>query len=756
MTKILEDNEMSKAKDKDEILEHGKIIETSLREALGDRYLAYALSTIKSRSLPDVRDGLKPVHRRLLYAMKQLRVDPETMPKKSARIVGDVMGKYHPHGDTAIYDAMVRLAQDFSSRYPLVDGQGNFGNVDGDNAAAMRYTEAKLTPVAKLLLEGIDEDAVDFRETYDGDGKEPVVLPSNFPNLLANGATGIAVGMATSIPPHNVAEIAGALRILLKKPSATTADLMASFKGPDFPLGGLMAESPEAIQHAYETGKGSFRIRARWEKEDLGQGMWQLVITEIPYMVQKSKLIERIADLLQTRKIPILDDVRDESTEDIRVVLIPKSRNVDPEILMGLLYKNSDLESRFSMNLNVIDKNNAPKVMNLPEVLQHYINHRLEVLLRRNKHRLAKIDHRLEILAGLLVAYLNIDRVIAIIRFEDEPKQVLMSEFKLSEVQADAILNMRLKALHKLEELVIQTEHDELSKEKAEIEALIADESLQKKALTDEFKNLEKLFSEKTDLGKRRTEIIGAVSEINVPVEALIEKESVTVFCSAKGWIRAVKGHLNDVAIKDVKYKEGDKEKFVIKTETIDKLLMLHSDGRVYTMAVDKLPRGRGYGEPLSLLCEFNGTPQIQNIHSYKKGDVYIVAASDGRGFQVEADNLLASTKNGRQVLNVAQNARARVLAKVTGDHVAVIGNNRKLLIFPLEQLPIMNRGRGVILQKYKDASLSDIKTFKKEEGLSWQLGDRTRTQEDLLGWMGNRAGVGKMPPNGFPKENRF
>lgn len=732
------------------------ILDTSFRSALSERYLAYALSTIKARSLPDVRDGLKPVHRRLLYAMRQLRLDPETMPKKSARVVGDVIGKYHPHGDMSVYEALVRLAQDFSSRYPLVDGQGNFGNVDGDNAAAMRYTEAKLTQVAKLLLEGLDDNAVDFRPTYDGDGDEPVVMPANFPNLLANGSTGIAVGMATSIPPHNVYEIAKALRILLKNAGATTRELMSVFKGPDFPLGGTLVEDFETILNAYETGRGSFRVRAKWEKEDLGQGTWQIVVTEIPYMVQKSKLIEKIADLLMDKKIPILDDIRDESAEDIRIVLVPKSRNVDPEVLMSLLFKNSDLESRFNLNLNVIDHHNIPHLMSLPQVLQHYIDHRNQVLVRRSQFRLEKIQHRLEILDGFLIAYLNLDRVIQIIRFEDDPKAVLMAEFSLTEIQTDAILNMRLKALHKLEEFEIRKEHQSLSDEKKALESLLANKSEQVAFLDNEFTILADLFSPKTALGKRRTIIEGAPQEIDMPVEAMIEKEAITVLCSEKGWIRSVKGHLTDAAIAETKYKEGDGQAYVIKCESIDKLLLLNSDGRMYTLLVDRIPRGRGFGEPLTLLCDFQDSAKIVNILPYEKDAHYVIASTDGRGFQVYGDNLVASTKTGRQILTLADKAKAKIFVKSDGDHIAVIGNNRKLLIFPIDQLPILNKGRGVTLQKYKDGSLSDLQVIKKDEGMKFNYGTSGRVQTDLVGWLGNRAGQGKMPPNGFPRNNKF
>jgi topoisomerase IV subunit A len=731
------------------------IIDKPLSEALGERYLSYALSTIMARSLPDVRDGLKPVHRRLLYAMSQLRLEPDTPPKKSARVVGDVIGKFHPHGDTAVYDALVRLAQDFAVRYPLIDGQGNFGNIDGDNAAAMRYTEARLTRVARALLEGIDEDAVDFRGTYDGEGEEPVVLPASFPNLLANGASGIAVGMATSIPPHNVEEICLALEHLIRHPQASVEDLAGLLPGPDFPTGGTLVEPREGILEAYRTGRGSFRLRARWGVEKLGQGTWQVVVTEIPYQVQKSRLIERIAELLSARKLVLLEDVRDESAEDIRLVLVPKNRNVDADVLMESLFRSTDLEVRVPLNMNVLDKDNVPRVMNLKEVLQAFLDHRLEVLERRSRHRLGRIEHRLEVLDGYLVAFLNLDEVIRIIREEDEPKQELMRAFSLSEVQAEAILNMRLRSLRKLEEMELRREHDALSKERTEILGLLSDEKRRWKKVAGQIAEIRVRFGKTHEFGRRRTDFKDAPAAVVIPLEAMVEREPITVICSAKGWIRAVRGHLSDAS--EVKYKEGDEARFVLHAETTDKLLVFANNGRFYTLAGDKLPRGRGFGEPLRLMIDLPNDADLVELMRYQGGRRLLVAASDGRGFQVEEDEVVAQTRAGKQVMTLGEGAVAKICVPAEGDHVAVIGNNRKLLVFPLdEQFPLLARGRGVILQKYADASLADLKVFRWAEGLSWQLGDRTRTEVDMTPWKGARGHAGRLPPNGFPRNNRF
>jgi len=731
------------------------ILEKPLADALGERYLSYALSTIMSRSLPDVRDGLKPVHRRLMFAMSQLRLEPTTPPKKCARVVGDVIGKFHPHGDTSVYDALVRLAQDFAVRYPLIDGQGNFGNIDGDNAAAMRYTEARLTEVAKALLDGIDEDAVDFRATYDGDGDEPTVLPANFPNLLANGSSGIAVGMATNIPPHNVGEICDALKHLIKHRDAPIDTLVGFMPGPDFPTGGVMVESRESVVESYRTGRGSFRLRARWTVEKLPQGTWQIVVTEMPYQVPKARLVEKVAELLTAKKLILLEDIRDESAEDVRLVLVPKSRNVDPEVLMASLFQATDLEIRFSLNMNVLGADHVPRVMNLREVLQAFLDHRHEVLVRRSRYRLAQIDHRLEILSGYLIAYLNLDEVIRIIREEDEPKQDLMRVFALTDVQADAILNMRLRNLRKLEEMEIRREHDALTTEKNGLTELLGDEALRWKRIADGVAEIKKKFGGGA-LGRRRTDIADAPALIDVPLEAMVEREPVTVICSKMGWIRSVRGHLTDADQEDVKYKDGDSRGFVIPCETTDKLLVFASNGKFFTLGVDKLPRGRGFGEPIRLMIDLGNDVDIVDLFRHQPGRKLLVASDDGRGFQVEEVEVLAQTRSGKQVLNLEDGRSARICHPLTGDHLAVIGNNRKLVIFPLIQVPLMTRGKGVQLQKYKDASVADVKSFALADGLTWKHGERVFTVTDLTGWLDDRAGVGKMPPNGFPKQNRF
>lgn len=735
-----------------------EIIDKKLSEALSERYLSYALSTIVARSLPDVRDGLKPVHRRLLFAMRELRLDPNLPPKKSARVVGDVIGKFHPHGDTAVYDALVRLAQDFVERYPLIEGQGNFGNIDGDNPAAMRYTEARMTEVAKLLLEGIDEDAVDFRATYDNSGVEPVVLPAAFPNLLANGASGIAVGMATSIPPHNVAELCDALRHLIQYPNAGIEKLVSLIPGPDFPTGGVLVESRAAVLESYRTGKGSFRLRAKWHKEELRQGTWQIVVTEIPYQVQKSRLIEKMADLLQARKLPLVDDVNDQSADDVRLIITPKSRNVDPAVLMESLFRQTELESRIPLNMNVLDKDSVPQVMDLRAVLRAWLDHRQDVLVRRSTYQLGQIEARLEVLAGYLIAYLNLDKVIKIIRTEDEPKPVLMKTFSLTDVQAEAILNMRLRSLRKLEEMEIKGEQKELSARQAELKKILKNEDVRWAFIDNEIAGLKERFSKKKPLGARRTEIADAPVELAVPVEAVIERENITIICSDKGWVRAMRGHIAEdpTARAAIKYKEGDEERFVLNAETTDKILLFAGNGRFYTLSADKLPGGRGLGEPVRLMIDLPPEAAILGLTLYRAEDKYLVASSDGRGFIVKAEDVLAQTKNGKQILNLDDQSRAAAFALVKGDHVAVIGTNRKLLIFPLDQLPEMARGRGVMLQKYKDGVLSDVKVFTRKEGLSWKSGERERTETDLRGWIGERAQAGKLPPNGFARTNRF
>ena len=741
--------------------EDHNILDQPFGEILSERYLSYALSTIMSRSLPDVRDGMKPVHRRLMYAMYQLKLNPANAPKKSARVVGgDVIGKFHPHGDTAVYDAMVRLAQDFAQRYPLVDGQGNFGNIDGDNAAAMRYTEARLTDVALLLLDGIEENAVDFRPTYDGSENEPVVLPGGFPNLLANGASGIAVGMATSIPPHNVEGLCDAMLGMLER-DCEVAELVQHVGGPDFPTGGILVENQEDIVKAYETGRGSFRVRAKWEREDLGRGMYQIVVSEIPYQVQKSKLIEKIADLIHAKKLPMLDDVRDESAEDIRLILVPKSKNVEPELLMEALFRNTDLENRFSLNMNVLDNGLVPRVMNLKEVLQAWMDHQQVVLVRRSQFRLEKVLHRLEVLDGYLIVYLNIDEVIRIIRFEDDPKSELMATFGLSEVQVEAVLNLRLRRLHKLEEVEIKAEHDKLSEERDALEKLIGSEARQWTRIKKQIQALKKQFGADTELGVRRTVLGSAPAPIAVDLDAaMIEKEPITIICSAQGWIRAMKGHLKSqgVAIKDLKYKDGDRGRFVIEAQTTDKLLVFGTNGRFYTVGCDKLPPGRGFGEPLRIMVDLPNDVQVAAMRIHREGQKLLVAANTGHGFIVKSEDVLAQTKSGKQVLNVSGDAVAALCKPVAAahDHVAVIGKNRKMLVFALEELPEMGRGKGVILQKYKDGGISDVKSFSAESGLEFKYGTGMTQVEDIAPWVGKRASAGRLPPNGFPKNNRF
>ncbi len=742
------------------------IRDTPLSDALSERYLAYALSTIKSRSLPDVRDGLKPVHRRLLFAMRLLKLDPKSGFKKCARVVGDVIGKYHPHGDVAVYDALVRLAQSFAVRYPLVDGQGNFGNVDGDNAAAMRYTEARLTEVAWLLLEGIDEDAVDFRETYDGEEEEPIVLPANFPNLLANGASGIAVGMATSVPPHNVAELCDAMAHIVKTAKHETASidnsrvtfdkLVELVPGPDFPTGGVLVEPAESIAEAYRTGRGGFRLRARWETEDLGRGQYTIVITEIPYQVQKARLIEKIAELLEARKLPFLADVRDESAEDIRIVLEPKSRTVEAEMLMEQLFMQTDLEVRIGLNLNVLDGGVTPRVMSLRDALVAFLLHRHDVLERRSRHRLEKIEHRLEILDGFLIAYLNLDEIIRIIREEDEPKPVMMKTFKLSDVQAEAILNMRLRQLRKLEEEGIRSEHAELSAERKTLKALLKDEKKRWKVIAEQISETKKAFSAKTELGRRRTEIGEPPSAVVVPLEAMIEREPITVVCSEKGWVRAIKGHGIDPA--SFKFKDGDKGRFAVEGQTTDKLLVFATNGRFYTIGCDKLPGGRGHGEPLRLLIDLGNANDAAALFIHQPDRKLLVASDAGRGFIVEENDVIAQTRNGKQVLNLGSGEEAKVAAIVEqdADSIAVLGDNRKLLIFPMDELPVMSRGRGVILQRYNKGGLADAKTMKLADGLTWQTGSGVRTEADIKNWNGKRAQAGLVVPKGFARNNRF
>jgi topoisomerase-4 subunit A len=736
----------------------GDVEEIALREALEERYLQYALSTITGRALPDARDGLKPVHRRLLYAMQLLRLDPGAAFKKCARVVGDVIGKFHPHGDQAVYDALVRLAQDFAQRYPLVDGQGNFGNVDGDNPAAMRYTEARLTEVAHLLIDGIDEDAIDFRPTYDGSENEPVVLPGAFPNLLANGSQGIAVGMATAIPPHNVAELCDAALHLIATPNARSRTLLKYVSGPDFPTGGVIVDPPEAVAEAYTTGRGSFRVRARWHKEETGRGTYLIVITEIPWLVQKGRLVERLAELINDKKLPLVADARDESAEDIRLVIEPRSRTVDAELLMESLFKLTELESRIPLNMNVLLKGRIPRVVGLAEALTEWLTHRREVLLRRSNFRLNRIEHRLEVLGGYLVAYLNLDKVIKIIRSEDEPKPVLMKTFKLSDVQADAILNMRLRNLRKLEEMEIRQEDKALRAERKKLKDLIGSETEQWKRIADEVKEVRAKFGPKTPLGKRRTAFAQAPVHDEAAIEeALVEREPITVVVSEKGWIRTLRGTVSDLS--GVAFKTDDGPKFAFPAETTSKCLVFATNGRFYTLDAAKLPGGRGHGEPIRLFVDLEQEADVVAVFRHQGGRKFLVASTEGRGFVVPEDECLANTRKGKQVLNVAMPDEARAIAVVEGELVAAIGENRKMLVFPLEQVPEMTRGRGVRLQRYKDGGLSDIKAFKVEDGLSWtDTAGRafSLTLKELADWRGNRADAGRLAPKGFPRSNTF
>ena len=729
----------------------GRIEPTAFSDALSERYLAYALSTITSRSLPDVRDGLKPVHRRLLFAMRQLKLDPGQGFKKSARVVGDVMGKFHPHGDAAIYDAMVRLAQEFAMRYCLVEGQGNFGNIDGDNAAAMRYTEARMTEVARLLLDGIDEDAVDFRPTYDGEAEEPCLLPAGIPNLLANGAQGIAVGMATSIPPHNIIELADASLHLIKHPNASIETLMNYVKGPDFPTGGLLIEPEASIKEAYSTGRGGFRVRAKWEVETEKGGAWQIVVTEIPYQVQKSRLIERLAEMLQAKRLPVLADIRDESAEDIRIVLEPKSRRLEAEVVMESLFKLSDLEVRVPLNLNVLDANGRPIVMDLRMALNAWLAHRRVVLQRRSHHRLAKIASRLEVLDGYLIVFLNIDEVIAIIREADHPRDELMRRFGLTENQANAVLDMRLRSLRRLEEMALRSERDKLAAEQAELNELLGDEEKQWSFISAQIKDMKATFIKQD---KRKTILADAPKIDFDPTEILVEREPITVICSANGWIRAMRGHQD--LDSDFKYKEGDSAGHVLHAETTDKILLFADNGRFYTLSGDKLPRGRGFGEPVSLMVDLPADCDIVKLLRAGDGKM-LVAASTGHGLVVDMQGALAQTRNGKQVLNLSGTARAVACAIVAGDTVASVGVNRKLIIFGLDEIPEMGRGKGVILQRFKDGGLADITVFDRAKGLSWLAGGgRVRTETDLSTWLARRGGAGKLPPNGFPRPAKF
>ncbi len=751
-----------------------------LRRALGDRYLTYALSTIMNRALPDARDGLKPVHRRILYAMRELKLNSTGGFRKSAKISGDVMGNYHPHGDAAIYDAMARLAQDFNVRYPLVDGQGNFGNIDGDNPAAARYTEARMTAAAEALMEGLTENAVDYRPNYDGTLEEPVVFPAAFPNLLANGSSGIAVGMATNIPPHNLHELIDACLHLIKTPDARDETLLNYIPGPDFPTGGVIVEPKENIAEAYRTGRGSFRLRSKWEIEDLGRGQWQIVVTEIPYQVQKSKLIEKLAEIIQIKKVPLLADVRDESADDIRVVLEPRAKTVDPEVLMGMLFRNSDLETRFSLNMNVLIDGLVPKVCSIKEVLRAFLDHRKEVLIRRTQHRVEKIDHRLEVLDGFIIAFLHLDRVIDIIRYDDSPKPALITEdwaldhvratsdkdyvspigvitdpeIALTEVQAEAILNMRLRSLRRLEELELIAERDALRAERAGLIELLGSVDLQWSTIADQLRETRKQFGRTSPGGARRTQFAEAAEIVEVPLEAMIEKEPITVVCSKMGWVRAMTGHID--LTRELKFKDGDEARFIFHAETTDRLLVFGANGRFYTVSAANLPGGRGMGEPLRLMIDLPNDVEIIDILIHKPGMRLFVASTEGNGFVVPEDDVLAQTRTGKQVLNVAS-AKALICKRVNGDTVAVVGENRKVLVFSLDELPEMGRGKGVRLQKYKDGGLSDATTFQRADGLTWlDPAGRTRTETELDEWTGKRASAGRMAPRGFPRDNKF
>jgi topoisomerase-4 subunit A len=735
----------------------GPVEPVNLKDALEERYLTYALSTIMGRALPDVRDGLKPVHRRILYAMRELRLDPQGAYKKCARVVGDVIGKFHPHGDQAVYDALVRMAQDFAQRYPLVDGQGNFGNIDGDNAAAYRYTEARLTETAAALMQGIDEDTIDFRPTFNGEEKEPVVLPANFPNLLANGAAGIAVGMATNIPPHNVEEICSAVLHLIKHSHATIEKLVDFIPGPDFPTGGIVVEPREAIVEAYKTGRGGFRLRGKWAKEETGRGTYQIVVTEIPYQVQKSKLVERIAELLNERKVPLLGDVRDESAETIRLVLEPKNRAVDPVLLMESLFRLTELEVRFGLNMNVLSAGQVPGVLSLREVLLQWLEHRQQVLLRRSRYRLDKIEHRLEVLDGYLIAYLNIDEVIRIVRFEDEPKQKLMRRFKLTEVQADAILNLRLRSLSKLEEQEIRAEHDRLTKERRQLRQLLKSEDLQWEQIADEVRATRDRYSKKSEIGRRRTTFANAPAIAFDLEQAMIEKEPITVILSDKGWIRAMKGHIEDTA--KLEFKQGDGLKRALHASTTDKLLLFATNGKFFTLEASQLPGGRGHGEPVRLMVDLEENHDFVECFVHEPGRKLLLGATSGHGFIVLEDEAVASTRKGKQVMHLSEPEEARLCVPAEGNMVACLGENRKLLIFPLDEVNELARGKGVILQRFNDGGLADARVFDKANGLSWlDSAGRTYTlaMSELRDWLGQRAQAGRVVPKGFPRSNKF
>ena len=722
-----------------------------LIEALEERYLAYAQTTIMDRALPDSRDGLKPVHRRVLFAMMQLKLNHNVSFKKSARVVGDVMGKFHPHGDSAIYESMVRMAQDFALRYPLVDGQGNFGNIDGDNAAAMRYTEARMSKAAELLLDDIDKDTVDFRVTYDDEGKEPVVLPSAFPNLLANGSQGIAVGMATSIPPHNINELIEALLHLIKFPNASDNTISNFVKGPDFPTGGVLVEPKSSIEDSYKNGKGSFRLRAKWNIENIKSGQWKLIISEIPYQVQKSRLLEKIAELMDNKSLPMLSDIRDESAENIRIVIEPKSRNLSPEMIMETLFKKTDLEIRVSLNLNVIDENNVPGVKSLKDSLKSWLDHRQIILQRKSKYRLNQIENRIDILNGYITVYSNLDKVIEIIREEENPKEVLISYFKINKIQANAILDMRLRSLRKLEEIELRKELSQLQNEQNNLNEILNNFDAQWKAIYSDIKSLKKYFQ---DISLRKTEISDLPLVEEFDEDQFVTKEPITIILSDQGWIRTQKSHLNDDV--ELKYREGDKEKFKIHALTTDKIIFFADNGRFFCVSANKLPSGRGYGEPISLTIDLKTENKIISCFPFFDGNI-ILALESGHGFKINTSNIIAQTKSGKQILNAKDDNKAKVCKQIEGDTIAVVGNNRKLLVYSIDEVPELNRGKGVILQRYKDGTLSDLTIFNKENGIVWKMsGGRQRTEKDLLTWQGKRGGAGKIVPTGFPRPPIF
>ena len=758
------------------------IVDAPFDAALSERYLIYAMSTITARSLPDLRDGLKPVHRRLLWAMRLLKLDPASGYKKCARVVGDVIGKYHPHGDQSVYDAMVRLAQTFSLRYPLVDGQGNFGNIDGDNAAAYRYTEARLTKTAIELMNGLDENATDFRPTYNGEDEEPEVMPGLFPNLLANGASGIAVGMATSIPSHNAAEIIDAAMLLIDNPQASHEQLMEIVRGPDFATGGVLVDSHAVISAAYASGRGAMRVRARfsngwqddsgWEPtgvEKLPGGTWQLVVSEIPYQVQKGKLIEQIAQLIADKKLPILDDIRDESDEQVRIVLVPKSRNVDPEDLKNALFRLTDLETRFSLNMNVLDSDRTPKVMGLGEVLLHWLRHQIDVIVRKSQHRLEKIDGRLELLQGYIIAFLNLDRIIEIIRTEDEPKPVMMMEFQLNDRQAEAILNMRLRSLRRLEEMELRRELEALEAEREDLVKLIDSPALQKKRLKKDLSALRKNYAEETALGRRRTSLEEAGQAREISLEAFVEREPVTVIMSKRGWIKAMKGHADLSARADFKFKEGDGPAFAFHAQTTDKILIATANGRFYTLGADKLPGARGFGDPVSTMIDMEAGNDIIAVFPATADGRMLLAATTGKGFIARISDVIAETRKGRGVVTLKPGTQLKVVrlappetsdeAALRDQYVAVVGDNRKLVVFPMTEIPEMSKGQGVTLQRYKDGGLADAICFRMSDGLSWAMGGdsgRMRTENDMSLWRVARGAAGRLPPQGFPRNNQF